>query len=73
MEDIKALIDKAVKKLQSDPKLLEKFKTDPVKTLEGLTGLDLPDDKLQPVVDGIKAKMAAGDFAGEIDKLKKLF
>jgi hypothetical protein len=36
-------------------------------------GVDLPDDKLKQVVDGIKAKMAADDAGGLLGKVKKLF
>ena len=40
---------------------------------EGLLGVDLPDDKLQPLVAGIKAKLAAADIGGKLEGLKKLF
>ena len=44
-----------------------------MKTLEKLTGVDLPDDQLKPLVDGIKAKLAASDLGSKLDGLKKLF
>lgn len=71
--DIKAKIDEIVKKLQADPALLKNFQKDPVKTLEAMTGVDLPDEKLQPLVSGIKAKLAAGGLGDALDGLKKLF
>ena len=71
--DLKAKIDELVGKLQKDPDLLKKFQADPIKTLEGLTGVDLPDDQLKPLVDGIKAKLAASGIAGKLGDLKKLF
>ncbi len=65
--DVKAKIDEVVNKLKGDDKLLEKFKADPIKTVEGIIGIDLPDDKVKPLIDGIKAKLSAGklgDLAG---------
>lgn len=73
--DIKAKIDELVDKIKGDDALQAEFKNDPVKALEKLTGKDLPDDKIDAVIDGIKAKLAAGDVAeklgGLFDKFKK--
>ena len=44
-----------------------------IKALEKLTGMNLPDDQLKPLVAGIKAKLAASDLGGKLDGLKKLF
>lgn len=71
--DIKEKINEIVKKLQSDPTLMEQFRADPVKALEGLTGLDLPDDMLKQAAEGVKAKLAVDSLAGAADKLKGLF
>ena len=71
--DIKAKIEELVKKLQSDPNLMEQFRSEPVKAIENLTGLDLPDEMLQQVVDGVKAKLALDGLAGAAEKLKGLF
>ena len=71
--DIKAKIEELAAKLQKDPTLLKSFQDDPVKTLEKLTGVDLPDEQLQPLVAGVKAKLAASDLGGKLDGLKKLF
>ena len=71
--DVKAKVDELVKKLQKDPEMLKSFQADPVKTVEKLTGIDLPDEQLKPVVAGIKAKLAAADLGDKLDGLKKLF
>ena len=71
--DIKAKIEELASKLQKDPDLLQSFQKDPVKTLETLIGVDLPDDQLKPLVAGVKAKLAASDLGGKLDGLKKLF
>lgn len=71
--DIKAKVEEIVKKLQADPALLKNFQKDPVRTLETMTGVDLPDEKIQPLVSGIKARLAAGGLGEALDGLKKLF
>lgn len=71
--DIKAKIEELAAKLQKDPALLQSFQKDPVKTLEKLTGVDLPDDQLKPLVAGVKAKLAASDLGDKLGGLKKLF
>ena len=70
--DVKAKIDELVSKIQKDPAKLKRFQDDPVKTVEELAGVDLPDDQLKPLVTGIKAKLAAGNLGGKLDGLKKL-
>ncbi|MBQ1729808.1 MAG: hypothetical protein II036_05620 [Oscillospiraceae bacterium] len=75
--DIKAKIAELEAKIKGDPKLLENFGKDPVKTVEGIIGVDLPDDQIKGVVDGLKAKLAAGDVANAVSgiagKIKGLF
>lgn len=70
--DIKAEILKIVDKIKDDENLLEKFKKDPVKAVESIIGVDLPDDIMEKVVDGVKAKISldkAGDLLGGLKKL----
>lgn len=71
--DVKAKIEELAAKLQKDPALLQSFQKDPVKTLERLTGVDLPEEQLQPLVTGIKAKLAASGLGEALGGLKKLF
>ena len=71
--DVKEKVDELVHKLQKDPTLLKNFQDDPIKTLEKLVGVDLPDDQLKPLVAGIKAKLAASDIGDKLGGLKKLF
>jgi len=71
--DVKAKIEEIVEKLKGDGKLAEKFKSDPVKTVEGLLGVDLPDDVMEKVVAGVKGKMSLDSVSGAVDALKKLF
>lgn len=71
--DIKAKLNELVDKLKSDPKLLQSFQKEPIKTVERLVGIDLPDDQLQGLVTGIKAKLGAADVADKLGQLGKLF
>ena len=71
--DIKEYIEKAVKKIQADEELQKQFKKDPIKALEKLLGVDLPDDLMEKVVAGVKAKLTVDDLSGALGALKKLF
>ena len=57
-----------------DEKLRRQFEKDPVSALEKLLGIDLPNDQLDQLVTGIKAKLAAdsiGDMLGGLGGLFK--
>lgn len=72
MADIKKQITEMVEKVTKDEKLMEQFKKDPVKAVESVLGVDLPDDAVKKIVDGVKAKITVdkvGDIAGAIKKL----
>lgn len=64
--DIKAKIDEAVAKIKADPAIAKEFQADPVKAVEKILGTDLPDDVINPVIDGIKTKISVD---GVKDKL----
>ncbi len=68
--DIKAKIEEIVEKVKSDKDFANKFQSEPIKAVEGVIGVDLPDDQIQKVVDGVKAKV---DLGGIADKLGGLF
>ena len=71
--DVKEAAEELAEKLQKAPGLLKDFQTDPIKAVEKLMGVNLPDEQLKPVVAGIKAKLAASDLGDKLDGLKKLF
>ncbi len=52
---------------------MKEFQSDPVKALEKITRMDLPEEKLQPLVAGIKTKLGAAQLGDALDGLKKLF
>ena len=65
--DIREKIEVIVEKVQKNPAMLEKFNTEPVKVVEELVGIDLPDELIEKVVDGVKAKITM-DKAGDLLK-----
>lgn len=71
--DLKGKVDEACKKLQSDPSLLKKFQSDPIKAVESVLNIDLPDEQLKPLVSAIQAKLATSDLGDKLKDLKKLF
>ncbi len=71
--DIKGKVEEIVEKIKEDPALLAEFQKEPVKAIEKVLGIDLPDEKLQPLVAGVKAKLATGEIGDVLDGLKKLF
>lgn len=71
--DIKEKIEEVVNKLKSNPALLKKFDKEPVKVLEELLGVDLPDDLVEKLIDGVKVKLAATKVGDALEGLGKLF
>ena len=69
---IRETVEGLVRKIQEDPALLQSFQKDPIRTVEQLLGVDLPDDKLQPLVSGVKAKLMSAGIGGRLEDLKKL-
>ena len=55
--DIKAMATELVEKIKNDPALLKQFRENPVKVLETLLGIDLPDDQIKQLAELIKAKI----------------
>ena len=67
--DIKEMLESLVEKIQKDDKLVEKFKKDPVATVEQLVGIDLPNDQLEKLVEAIKAKITVDDIGDALGML----
>lgn len=68
--DIKEKINEIVDKVKNDPKLMESFKKDPVKTVESVSGVDLPDDAVEKIVAAVKGKVTLDKATDVLDKLK---
>lgn len=70
--DIKEKIEEIVKKLRTDKTLMARFERNPASVIEEFVGIDLPDEQVNQLVDGIKAKIQldkAGDVLGGLGKL----
>lgn len=78
MLDIKGKVNELTEKIKGDPSLGEKFKKDPIKTVEGILGVDLPDEAIKKIIDGIKEKLSGKkdgkeEKGGIVDSIKKIF
>ena len=60
--DMKAKIAELVEKIKSNPQMLERFRNEPVKVIEELLGVDLPDDVVKKIIDAVKAMMVSGEW-----------
>ncbi len=68
--DVKEQITKAVDRITKDKKLQEQFQKEPVKALESVLGVDLPDEVIEQVVNGVKAKLTKDKIEDSVDALK---
>lgn len=69
---MKDKIEKVLKIIKENKNIAEDFKTNPSKVVESIVGRDLPDDVINGIINGVKAKLTAdkaGDFLGGIKKL----
>ena len=67
--DIKKKIDEIVGKIKKDPDLKKDFTKNPVGAVEKLIGVDLPNDQVEKIVDGIKAKISIDDIGSKLGGL----
>ena len=70
--NIKEKMEELVQKIQSDKDILDKFQADPIATLEELVGIDLPNEQLEKLVEGIKAKLTIDKVSGALGGLGNL-
>ncbi len=71
--DIKAQINKIVEEVSKNPNIKEQFEKEPVKVIEKIVGIDLPDDVVIKIIDGVKVKMTIDGVSKAADALKGLF
>ena len=71
--DIEKIISDVLGKLKVDKTLMNEFMKDPVATLEKKLGIDLPDEQVKQVIDGVKAKLGNVAASGLLARLKALF
>ncbi len=71
--DIKAKIEELTDKIKNDKDLLAKFQSNPIAAVESLLGVDLPDDQIKGIADGIKAKIKLDNIGDALEGLGGLF
>lgn len=71
--DIKNQINKIVKEVSKNPNMKEQFEKEPVKVIEKIIGVDLPDDIVSKIIDGVKANLTINNVSKVTDVLKGVF
>ena len=71
--DIKELAEKAIDTIKGDDNLLESFKTNPIKVVEKVLKIDLPDEILEKIVEIVKTKINIDDAKEALGKIAGLF
>ncbi len=70
---IKEQISKVIKEISQNPNIKEQFDKEPVKVIEKIIGVDLPDDIVMKIIDGVKAKLTMDGASKVVDTLKGIF
>ena len=71
--DIKEKIEQVAKKLMADKSLMARFERSPASVIEEYIGVDLPNDQIDKVVEGIKAKIKLDQVGNALGGIGKLF
>ena len=71
--DLKEKMEAIIEEFKKNPNLKEEFEKEPVKVIEKLIGVDLPDDVVEKIIDGVKAKMTVDNVSKIAGALKGLF
>ena len=71
--DIKEKITEVVEELTKNSSLMKQFDDEPVKVIEKLLGVDLPDEIVEKIIDGVKAKLTVDNISKAASALKGLF
>lgn len=78
--DVKEIITNLVEEIKSNKDLMADFEKEPVKVIEKIVNVNLPDELVEKVIDGVKAKIALDKVDNLMDNvsdvagaLKKLF
>ncbi len=73
MDELKAKIEELVAKITKDAALKTLFQKNPVEAVEKVLGVDIPDDMVEKIVAGVKAKLAGDKLSDAANALKGLF
>ncbi len=65
IKDIKGKIDQMVDRIKNDEALKEQFKKEPIKAVESVLGVDLPDEAVKKIISETKAKLTGSGEKAE--------
>lgn len=71
--DVKELAEKAIDTIKGDDNLLASFKENPIKVVEKVLKVDLPDEILEKIVEVVKTKINVDDAKETLGKIAGLF
>ena len=71
--DIMEQVQSLISKVQSDPEIMKLFQTEPEKAVERVIGVDLPDDTVKKVIDGVRAKVTVESAMGAVNAISGMF
>lgn len=71
--DIKEKVEAIIEEIKNNPNIKEEFEKEPVIVIEKFIGVDLPDDVVEKIIDGVKAKMTVDNVSKLAGALKGLF
>jgi uncharacterized protein YpuA (DUF1002 family) len=68
---MKDKINEIVDKVKNDKDFAKKFSKEPIKAVEEVVGVDLPDDQINKIIDTVKAKINVDKGISKITGLFK--
>lgn len=71
--DIKVKVEEVVARIKEDKDFAAKFSNDPIKAVETVIGIDLPDDQIKLLIEGINGKVNLDKASDLLGSIKKLF
>ena len=71
--DIKGQINNLMEEISKNPNIKEQFEKEPVKVIENVICIDLPDDVIMKIIDGVKAKLTIDGVSKAADTLMDMF
>ena len=67
--DIKAKIAEIVEKIKNDKSFASDFQKDPITAVEKVIGVDLPNDQIEKIIEGVKANITVDDVKDKVGGL----
>ncbi len=71
--DLQKVIKQVLDALSNNDALVKEFLADPAKVLESKLGIDLPNEQINAVVEGVKAKLNLDNAASVLNAVQGLF